>query len=63
MHAIIIYLYDNSSNCSLIIADSNVDDACLNLELFLESYWASTRSVMLLGGGLCTLNYYESKTF
>ncbi|XP_064387881.1 voltage-dependent L-type calcium channel subunit beta-3-like isoform X2 [Halichondria panicea] len=46
------YLYDNSSNCSLVITDSNVDDACLNLELFLESYWASTRSVMLLGGGV-----------
>ncbi len=46
------YLYDNSHSCSLVVADSNVDDACLNLELFLESYWASTRSVVLLGGGL-----------
>ena len=40
-------LFENSSKCSLVIPDSNVDDACLTLELFLESYWASTRSVEL----------------
>lgn len=33
---------------SLIISDSNVDDACQTLELFLESYWAFTRSVILV---------------
>ena len=55
------YLYDNSHSCSLVVADSNVDDACLNLELFLESYWASTRSVVLLGGGLWPLA--ETNTF
>lgn len=42
-------LYDqmHHSPCpySLIITDSNFDDAAQNLELFLESYWASTRSV------------------
>ena len=40
-------LFENSSKCSLVISDSNVDDACLSLELFLESYWAATRSVEL----------------
>lgn len=32
---------------SLIVSDSNVDDACLSVELFLESYWAATRSIIL----------------
>eukprot|EP00731_Ephydatia_muelleri_P020267 Em0012g1092a len=42
-------LYDHMQHTpcpySLIITDSNLDDATQNLELFLESYWASTRSV------------------
>lgn len=32
---------------SLVVSDSNVDDACLSVELFMESYWAATRSVIL----------------
>lgn len=39
-------LYENPHHYSLIISDSNHDDACQNLELFLESYWAATRSVI-----------------
>ena len=43
-HIMIILQHDYS----LIISDSNVDDACQTLELFLESYWAFTRSVILV---------------
>lgn len=32
---------------SVVISDSDLDDACQSLELFLESYWAATRSVRL----------------
>ena len=35
------HLYD------LVISESSVEDACQHLELFLESYWASTRSEVL----------------
>lgn len=37
----------NPMDFSLIIHDSNVRDALQRLELFLESYWAATRSVLL----------------
>ena len=42
------HLFENSDQCSLTISESNVDDACLSLELFLESYWAATQSVVLM---------------
>ena len=31
----------------LVISESNLKDACQHLELFLESHWTSTRSVLL----------------
>ena len=37
----------SQSPYSLVIRDSDLDDACQSLELFLESYWAATRSVTL----------------
>jgi hypothetical protein len=44
-------LYEHStftpSPYSLVISDSDLGDACQSLELFLESYWAATRSVSL----------------
>jgi len=33
---------------SLTLSDSNLEDASQNLELFLESYWAATRSVITM---------------
>ena len=42
------HLFENSDPCSLTISKSNVDDACLSLELLLESYWAATQSVVLM---------------
>ena len=33
---------------SLKLSDSNLEDASQNLELFLESYWAATRSVITM---------------
>jgi len=41
-------LYEDPHPYSLILSDSNVDDALQNLELFLESYWAATRSVIAM---------------
>ena len=31
----------------LVVSESNLEDACQHLELFLESHWTSTRSVLL----------------
>ena len=45
---VIVIIIVLQHNYSLIISDSNVDDACQTLELFLESYWAFTRSVILV---------------
>ncbi len=42
-------VFEQSNKCSRVIADSNVDDACLSLELFVQTYWAGTRSVGLVG--------------
>ena len=55
----------------LVVSESNLKDACQHLELFLESHWTSTRSVLLSSSAhsqtvlimRCWLNFITPQTF